>query len=371
MKIKLSESDIGQEEIEAVVRTLRSGQLTQGEETLRFEEVFANFVGSEKAVAVTSATTGLELALWALDVGPGDEVIVPDYSWPATGNAVVARGATPIFADIDLDTFCINIDHAETLVSPRTRVLMPVHAFGHMADMKRVMEMADRYGLKVVEDAACAFGSSLDGLHAGRFGDFGVFSFHPRKIVTTGEGGMLVASSFAAIDRARLGRTHGAIRTDRFAEFHDFGFNFRISELQAALGAVQISRGHEILARRRANALLLQEALADFERVTLPSEKPGYAHSFQSYVLLLDESLDRNGIIDFFLEKGIEATLGTYSMASQPSFQTIKGNSRVEGLKNSQAAFTNALSLPMHSNLTEREILYISETLEEAIRLLS
>jgi perosamine synthetase len=368
MRIKLNEPDIGPEEIEAVVNALRSGQLTQGEQTLRFEETFANFVGSQSAVAVSSATTGLELALWALGIGPGDEVIVPDYSWPATGNAVVALGATPIFADIRLETFCIDIHHAETLVSPKTKAIMPVHAFGHMADMKKVNEMAEKNGLHVIEDAACAFGSSQDGVHAGQLGDFGVFSFHPRKIVTTGEGGMLIGGSPEAMEKAKLGRTHGAIRTGRFAEFHEFGFNFRISEMQAALGAVQISRGHEILARRRANALLLGDLLADIERVTLPLEGPGFIHSFQSYVVLLDGSLNRDSIIDFLDNRGIESTLGTYSMSSQPSFQRITGSLRSEQLESSRFAFRNALSLPMHSKLDESAIHHISRTFREAIR---
>lgn len=366
--IRLSEPDIGPDEIRAVVEVLKSGQLTQGDQTPRFENAFANFVGTDGAVAVSSATTGLELALWSLGVGVGDEVIVPDFSWPATGNAVIARGATPVFADIQLDTFCINVEHARTLISGRTKAIMPVHAFGHMADMSKINEMASTHGISVIEDAACAFGSYQNKMHAGLFGDLGVFSFHPRKIITTGEGGMVVARSAKTLERAKLGRTHGAIRTGPFAEFIDFGFNFRMTEFQAALGTIQVTRGEKMLADRRANADYLSGCLASSDLLTLPSERAGFVHSFQSYVVLLDESLDRSLILDFLQARGIESTLGTYSMSSQPSFQKIIGSPLGLGLEKSRLAFRKAISLPMHSRLTLTQIEYVADSLIKAMR---
>lgn len=367
MTIKLNEPDIGEEEIAAATRALRSGQLTQGPETLGFEAVFAEAVSAKNAIAVSSATTGLELSLWAMGVGAGDEVIIPDYSWPATGNAVVSVGAKPVFADITLDTFCIDVSKIESLITEKTKAIMPVHAFGHMADMTEIMRIALFHNLKVVEDAACAFGSSYNGRHAGIFGDSGVFSFHPRKIVTTGEGGMVISEDEDFAYKARLGRTHGAVRPNLFAEFEDFGFNFRITEMQAAVGSVQIMRSKDLLSRRRDRASSLLELLSENEFFTPPTEKPGYIHSYQSFVLLLDKQVDRDGVIRSMMQQNIETTLGTYSMASQKSFQTINSKDVINSVKNSVTAFNQALSLPLHPKLTQGDLELVAKALKSAI----
>ena len=365
--IKLNEPDIGEEEIAAATRALRSGQLTQGPETLGFEVIFGEAVLAKNAIAVSSATTGLELSLWAMGVGAGDEVIVPDYSWPATGNAVVSLGARPVFADITLDTFCIDASKIEDLITEKTKAIMPVHAFGHMADMNEIMRIARLHKLKVVEDAACAYGSSYKGTHAGMFGDSGVFSFHPRKIVTTGEGGMVISSDESFTYKARLGRTHGAIRPNLFAEFEDFGFNFRITEMQAAIGAVQIKRSKELLSMRRERAKSLLQLLPENELITLPTEKPGYTHSYQSFVVLLDKKVNRDGVIRSMMQREIETTLGTYSMSSQKSFQTINPKGTISRLTNSVTAFNQALSLPLHPHLSEDDLDRVSSELKKAL----
>lgn len=367
--IKLNEPSIGELEVEACAKVLRSGTLTQGQVTQDFESMFSSFVGSSyPGVAVTSATAGLELSLWALGVGPGDEVIVPDFSWPATGNSVVARGATPVFADICLDTFCISPESLEELITERTKVIMPVHAFGHMADMQRINEIARKYHLYVLEDAACGFGSFFSEQHAGTWGDLGVFSFHPRKIITTGEGGIVVGADAELIDTCRIGRTHGAIRSGPLAEFVDFGFNFRMTEFQAAIGVAQMSRANEILRHRRKAASQLDEALNGIQGIRLPSEKPGFVHSYQSYVVFLEEGIDRDRVILRMREMGVEATLGTYSMASQKSFQSRFGRGMLERLGNSLSAFHRTLSLPVHSEISEIEAQSIARSLVTALQ---
>jgi dTDP-4-amino-4,6-dideoxygalactose transaminase len=368
MIIKLNEPDIGDEEIAAATRALRSGQLTQGSETLGFEKIFGEAVSAENAIAVSSATTGLELSLWAMGVGPGDEVIIPDYSWPATGNAVISVGAKPVFADITLDTYCIDVSKIEPLINQKTKAIMPVHAFGHMADMDEIMRIARLHNIKVVEDAACAFGSSLNGKHAGMFGDSGVFSFHPRKIVTTGEGGMVISEDKDFTYKARLGRTHGAVRPNLFAEFEEFGFNFRITEMQAAIGAVQITRSSELLSKRREKAKFLLELLPDDELMTTPTELPGYTHSYQSFVVLLDKKVDRDGVIRSMARREIETTLGTYSMSSQKSFQSINPEGTLSSLQNSVTAFKQALSLPLHPQLSDLDLERVSLELKSALR---
>lgn len=365
--IRLNVPDITVAEEDAAVRALRSGQLTQGEETLQFEATFAKLVGAQSAIAVSSATTGLELSLRVLGIGPGDEVIIPDYSWPATGNAVVSVGAKPVFADITLDTFCMDASKLASLITRRTKAIMPVHAFGHMADMEAVMELAKKRSIPVIEDAACAFGASQQGKSAGLWGDFGVFSFHPRKIVTTGEGGMVLARNHLNDTKARLARTHGAKREGLFAEFDDFGFNFRISEMQAAIGTVQLQRSKDLLSQRRAKAEILGSLLSDIEEVQLPSQRSGFIHSFQSFVVLLDESIQRDELVKSMAKRGIETTLGTYSMSSQPSFRKFLRRGTAKGLANSHRAFRHAMSLPLHTKLTNPELEYINEEFRRAI----
>ena len=365
--IRLNVPDITEAEIEAAAKALRSGQLTQGDETINFEREFARRVGASSAIAVSSATTGLELALWTLGVGEGDEVIIPDYSWPATGNAVVSVGAIPVFADITLDTYCLDPSKVEELVSERTKAIMPVHAFGHMSDMKAIVEMASRLGIAVVEDAACAFGSSQEGLSAGRWGDFGVFSFHPRKILTTGEGGMVLASQPKLVEKARKARTHGASRTGLFAEFDDFGFNFRISEMQAAIGVVQLERSHELLSVRRSNAEALKSLLSEVELVSLPNELDGFTHSYQSFVVLLDSSINRDEVVRELASKEIETTLGTYSMTSQKSFNKFVHPQTSTSLANSHFAFKQAISLPLHTKLSMHDLEFIADALRASL----
>lgn len=365
--IRLNVPDITEAEVDAAARALRSGQLTQGEETLQFESTFAKIVRSDSAIAVSSATTGLELSLRVLGIGPGDEVIIPDYSWPATGNAVVSVGATPVFADITLETFCMDVSKLAPLITRRTKAIMPVHAFGHMTDMEAVVETANRRGISVIEDAACAFGASQQGISAGLWGDFGVFSFHPRKIVTTGEGGMVLARDQLRVTKARLARTHGAKREGLFAEFDDFGFNFRISEMQAAIGTVQLERSKELLIQRRAKAEKLSSLLRDIRGVQIPTQKPGFVHSYQSYVVLLDDSLERDALIRIMAARGIETTLGTYSMSSQPSFRKFLRRGTAKALANSLRAFRQAVSLPLHTKLTDLDLEYIDREFRRAV----
>lgn len=365
--IRLNVPDITEAEVDAAARALRSGQLTQGEETLQFEAAFAKLVGAQSAIAVSSATTGLELSLRVLGIGPGDEVIIPDYSWPATGNAIVSVGATPVFVDIALDTFCMDVTKLVSQITRRTKAIMPVHAFGHMTDMEVVIEAASKRGIPVIEDAACAFGASQEGKSAGLWGDFGVFSFHPRKIVTTGEGGMVLARKPLDDTKARLARTHGAKREGLFAEFDDFGFNFRISEMQSAIGTVQLQRSAELLSQRRSKAQNLGSLLSDIEGVRLPSQRPGFIHSFQSFVVLLDESIQRDELVRSMAKRGIETTLGTYSMSSQPSFRKFLRWGNAKTLANSHRAFRQALSLPLHTKLTDLDLEYINREFRIAV----
>lgn len=353
----------GMEEVRAVEKVLETGYLTQGPQVVEFESLVAEYVGTSKSFATSSATTGIHLALHAVGVQAGDEVIIPDFSFPATANAIVQQGATPVFIDIDLATFNMNSDLVEAAITERTRAIMPVHAFGLPADMDPINEVAWRHGLPVIEDAACALGATYHGKRAGALGTAGVFSFHPRKIITTGEGGMITTDDEDLAERVSVLRTHGAVRGSHYMSFIEAGYNYRLSDVLGAIGVVQMSRLEGILSRRRYLAASYAAQLARIPGVHAPETPADIEHSYQSYVLLLDEGVDRNAVIDSMKEKGIETTLGTYAMHLQPYFRERFGIED-ESLPNATRAHRSALTLPLYPQLTDDDVSLVCETLK-------
>ena len=238
-RFPLARPSIGDDEVAAAVRVLRSGALVQGAEVARLEDAFRTLTGSAEAVAVANGTVAIELALRALGVGPGDEVIVPAFSFIATANAVENRGATPVFVDIKPDTFNIDPALAAAAVTPRTRVLLPVHEFGLCCDVDALTAIGARHNLVLVEDAACAIGSLVKGRHAGSFGLMGTFSLHPRKIVTCGEGGVVITQDLALAEKLRCLRNHGIAPGSQPASFVEAGTNARLRDLPERRAAVR------------------------------------------------------------------------------------------------------------------------------------
>jgi dTDP-4-amino-4,6-dideoxygalactose transaminase len=259
-----------------------------------FECRFAAFTGVEHAVATTSCTTALHIGVAALGAGPGDEVIVPAFTWVSTANVVEYVGATPIFCDVTLESFNLDPDQLASHVTERTVGIIPVHLFGRAADMRAVSELAERHSLWVLEDAACALGTRVGGVHAGALGDAACFSFHPRKSITTGEGGMLATNDAELAKLARTLRDHGASRSDlerhtqrgsfRLADYDHLGFNYRMTDIQGALGAVQMERAEWILGERARQAARYDEALAGLDWLRLPRVPDGEDHGWQAYV---------------------------------------------------------------------------------------
>jgi len=296
LKVPITKPSFGEAELRAVAEPLESGWVVQGPRVREFEQRFTAYTGAEHAVATTSCTAALHLAVAALGLEPGDEVIVPAFTWVSTANVVEYMGATPRFCDVDLATFNLDPATLEPLVNERTVGIIPVHLFGLCADLDPIRALAETRNLWVVEDAACALGAWQDGRHAGTLGDIGAFSFHPRKSVTTGEGGMLITGETEWARTAGSLRDHGAGRSDLsrhqdpygflLSEFHRLGYNYRMTDIQAALGCAQMERVDWMLSERRRRAALYDEALAGLEWLATPVTPEGNVHGYQSYVCL-------------------------------------------------------------------------------------
>ena len=377
MNIPLTRPYFDEAEFSAVLETLRSGWVVQGPKVKEFEEQFAAYVGASHAVATSSCTTALHLALAALGIGPGDEVIVPSFTWVATANVAVYQGARPIFVDIDLCTFNIAPEKIEEKLTPRTRAIIPVHLFGLSADMDPIMEIAQQYNLYVVEDAACALGTTYKGQHVGVIGDVGCFSFHPRKNITTGEGGMLTTKRAELAEQFRVLRTHGAMESDlarhqkgRFGlpEFHVLGYNYRMTDIQAAIGIAQMGKLDWILAQRRVRARRYDEALADVVWLQLPTVPAGYEHTYQSYVVVVkDEApMDRDELARRLQKAGIASRPGTLAVHNVGYYRTHYGT-RPGDCPMALKAERQSLTLPLFPTMNDHEQRFVVAMLRDIL----
>lgn len=358
----------GEDELAEVAAVLASGHLSQGPRVAEFEAMVAEVTGSRYAVATSSCTTAMHLALAALGIGPGDEVLVPDFTFPATANVVVQQGAVPVLVDVEPGTY--NVDPADLArhVTARTRAVMPVHLFGLSADLDPCLELAREHGLAVIEDAACAIGATYKGRPCGSVGDVGCFSFHPRKVITTGEGGMVVTDRPDVAERLRLLRSHGGVRQGGRFTFEDAGFNYRLSDVHAALGIAQMRRLPEILARRRALAARLTEQLDAMDGIRPPQEPVEAGHAYQAYVAVLDEGLDRDKVIAALAERGVESTIGTYALSAQPFFARAYGYE--EGrLPCSAGLARRSLALPLFPQMSDAQVEHVAGALGAALDL--
>ncbi len=323
--IAISVPATGEEEWQALREPLLSGWLTQGPKVAEFERAFAARHGVKHALAASNCTTALHLILAALELGPGDEVIVPAFTWIATANAVLYCGATPVFVDIDPRTFNMDPAALAAALSARTKVIIAVHLFGLCADMNAIKRIAP--GIPVIEDAACAAGASYFGAPAGSIGIAGAFSFHPRKSITTGEGGMVTTNDDALAERISRLRNHGAGATEeqRWAgpkpylmpDFNLLGFNYRMTDIQAAVGSVQLTKLDRFIAERQSWAGHYRAQLGQLEWLILPEVPQGYDHAWQSFVCRIDASrapAPRNEIMEQLQKAGISTRPGTHAV---------------------------------------------------------
>ena len=338
---------IGDEEREAVDRVLRSGMLAQGPEVKAFEEEFSHYVGGRHCIAMNSGTSALHLGFIAAGIEPGDEVIVPSFSFAATANSVALAGATPVFADIDPKTFNMDPDHVETLITSKTKAIMPVHLYGHIAAMDRYEEISSKYGVKIIEDAAQGHLASLNGRNSGEFGVVASFSFYPTKNMTAGEGGMVVTDSAEVARVLRLLRNQG--QEIRYQN-EIIGFNTRMTDIHAAIGRVQLKKLPGWTKQRQDNAAYLD---AHLKGVVTPFVAPGTTHSYHQYTIRIPggSAEKRDAFMAGLTERGVGS--GVYyptPIHRLPSF-----NLQID-LPETELVIKECLSLPIHPSLTQSDL---------------
>ncbi len=368
---------LGDEELAAAEEVIRSNWLLQGPRVAEFERLVAESCGTAHAVAVSSCTTALHLALHVLGIGAGDEVICPSLSFIATANAISHCGATPVFADVDEATYNLDPQAVEAAITPRTRAILLVHQIGLPADLDRFRPLADRYGLALVEDAACALGSRYKGQAIGGHSEMACFSFHPRKIITTGEGGMITTNSPVYAEKLRILRQHGmsASVAERhgsnrviFEDYPFVGYNYRMTDLQAALGIAQMKKLDDLVGRRRHLGRRYDATLAGHAWLRPPTI-PSYAEpTYQSYAVRLtdDAPFGRNELMQWLLDRGIPTRRGVMLAHREPPYRERR---LAQPLPHSERASDSSLLLPLYPALTEAQQDVILAALDEAGRL--
>jgi len=350
---------------EEVLKVLRSGWLTQGRYVGILEERIKTYNKSRHAFLLNSATSGLIIAIKALELRQKDEVICLSFTFPATLNSVILGGATPTFCDIDLDTFNISAEKIESSITKNTKAIMPVSEFGLPADMKAILKIAHKHNLSVIEDAACAFGSKIHDKKIGSFGDIGVFSFHPRKIITSGEGGCVITDSGKLAKRLKFLRNQG-LENNRFVSY---GYNFRMSDIQAAVLLNQAVKIEDIIHRRislAGNYNRLLKGFQDKELVKLPACPKNYRHTYQSYVILLSKKINRDRLSEVLRKKGIETKFGTYCV---PALDFYRKNFKVskDKYKNAYLAYKQSLTIPLYHTMGRVDQEFIANSITKAI----
>lgn len=388
MNVPIARTSLLESEIQSVMEPLRSGWLVQGPKVREFEDKWSAFTGAKHSIAVTSCTTGLHLSLAALGLQPDDEVIVPAFTWISTANVVEHLGAKVVFCDINLETFNLDVQQLASLVTSKTKAILPVHLFGMAADMEPINAFAKQHKLWVVEDAACGFGSRYQAQHVGTLGHMGVFSFHPRKAITTGEGGMITTQDDELAAKLRRLRDHGAAMSDLqrhlgarpylLADHPDAGYNQRMTDLQAALGSAQMERASDIIQERQRLAQRYDKAFSGLTWLRTPVNHIGYEHGYQSYPCLFrPESVKpdavsrinerRNAWMDKLQKAGISTRPATHAV-HMLTFYREKYKLKPQDFPNAYAANDCSISLPLFHGMTAEEQDYVIErVLESAI----
>lgn len=365
--IAIAKPYLTQEEAQAAYDTILTGWVTQGPKVAEFEEKFAAYVGSTYAVAVSNCTTGLHLAMIVASVGEGDEVICPSMSYIATANAIRYVGAKVVFAEVNPHTYNIDITHVRQLISSRTKAVLIVHQIGMPADIDAFRELCSEKNLVLIEDAACAAGSAYKGAKIGSHSDLVCFSFHPRKVITTGDGGMITTSNEQYYNRLKLLRQHGMSVNDRvrhvsdkviFEDHIELGYNYRMTDIQAAVGIKQLEKLDWIVEERRKIAYQYHQAFKDIDCIRLPFEGEGDFSNYQSYSIYLKENcpISRNDLMQKLLDAGISTRRGIMTAHRETAY---KDYSRGLQLPISEDAADRSIIIPLYVPMTKEEVEYV------------
>jgi len=376
--IQISLPVTGEEEWQATREPLMSGWVTQGPKVAEFEKAFATRHKVEHALAVTSCTTGLHLALAGLGIEEGDEVLVPAFTWVATANVVLYCGAKPVFVDVDPKTNNIDTTQIVDKVSSRTKAIIIVHLFGLCVDMAALRDVLPP-DVKIIEDAACAAGAEWKGQPAGSLGDVAVFSFHPRKSVTTGEGGMVTTNDSALAARMNQMRNHGATLSEEqrhhgprpylLPDFNLLGFNYRMTDLQGAVGVVQLSKLDGFIDERAKWAAYYEEAFSEINWLRTPQTPEGVRHGWQAYVLYVDPEtapMPRNDIMQFLQEQGIATRPGTHAV-HMLSYYVERYGFKPDDFPGAKKCNDNTMAIPLHNRMVPEDYEYIVKTIRGLI----
>jgi perosamine synthetase len=367
--LKLSQPNIDEEAITAVADVLRSGQLVHGFECEAFEAELAEYLGCAEVILVSSGTAALHVSLLALDIGPGDAVVVPDFTFPATANVVAMVGARPVIVDVHPGTYTVDPAQLEALAAgwhgpERLRAIMPVHEFGCPAEMEEVNQIASGLDICVVEDAACALGAEIAGRKTGTLGDIGCFSFHPRKTLTTGEGGAISTNKAVLATRMRRLRNHGMQRTAVGMQFFEPAVNYRLTNFQAALGRRQLPQLDRWISMRRELVRSYMAALAPLVKeghIELPLWVDG--HSWQTFMIVLDRAINRADLISQLRERGIESNLGAQSLSEIGIYEPVRSDQPI-----GQMLFRHGLALPLFERMTVDDVQRVCSELGRLLR---
>lgn len=357
-KIPLLRPYFDSEELEEIQNVLNSGWVSQGPKGREFEAKVAEYLHVDHAIAVTNCTSALHVSLLSSGITEKDEVLVSDFTFPATAHAVMHCGAAPVFVDVDVRTYNMDPQCIEEKITKRTKAIIPVHTCGQPAPMDDIRDIAQAYNLTVIEDAACALGATYRGVYAGTIGDVGCFSFHARKSITTGEGGMVVTNHKELADRIRklsaFGIESAWDREDRdeftIPVFTEPGYNYKMSDIHAAVGVAQLRKLDKMIERRQQLAHYWDEILEHIDLIEAPYVSRDGTHIYQSYVALVDRRINRNKLIGALMKKGIQTQIGTYACHIQPVY-----NSK-DDCPNSLGVFERSLALPLYYMLREEDI---------------
>lgn len=370
MKVPIAKPWLGEEEAQAAAAAVRSGWVTQGPKVEEFEKAFTDYTGAAHAVAVSNCTTALHLALVVAGVGPGDEVICPSMSYIATANSIVHAGATPVFAEVD-EHFNLDLADAERRITSKTKAVLLVHQIGVPANISAFSSLCQQHKLELIEDAACAIGSAFGGKKIGAHSSLVCFSFHPRKVITTGDGGMITTTSAELAQRLRYLRQHGMSVNDRvrhqsqtvvLEEYLEVGYNYRMTDIQAAVGVEQMKRLPAILDERRRIASIYNKAFAGLDGVSCPTVPENCESNWQSYALTLEQPERRNHLMQLLLERGVATRRGIMTAHREPAYQHMSYSLPV-----SERLSDSSFLLPIYVPMTDAEVDFVVTEVQSAL----